>query len=172
MSKLYYSDMHGINSRLDEVQAAIINLKISYLNKAIKKRRQIALRYNNESKNINLILPKENKDCYHSFYVYVVRHKNRNSIMQYLKQNGVFCNISYPFPIHLMKGYKYLNYKKNDLPVTELISKQIFSLPMYPQLTMSQVDKVNSHSEQSELIEIGNLKKKNITSLLYRKEHQ
>ena len=142
MSKLYYSDMHGINSRLDEVQAAIINLKISYLNKAIKKRRQIALRYNNEIKNINLILPKENKDCYHSFYVYVVRHKNRNSIMQYLKQNGVFCNISYPFPIHLMKGYKYLGYKKNDLPITELISKEIFSLPMYPQLTMHKVDKV------------------------------
>jgi aminotransferase EvaB len=62
--------------------------------------------------------------------------------MQYLKKNGVFCNISYPFPIHLMKGYKYLGYKKNDLPVTEAMSKQIFSLPMYPQLTMSQVDKV------------------------------
>ena len=142
MSKLYYSDMHGINSRLDEVQAAIINLKISYLDESIKKRRKIALRYNNEIKNTDLILPKENKDCYHSFYVYVVRYKKRNSIMQYLKKNGVFCNISYPFPIHLMKGYKYLGYKKNDLPVTELMSKQIFSLPMYPQLTMSQVDKV------------------------------
>jgi dTDP-3-amino-2,3,6-trideoxy-4-keto-D-glucose/dTDP-3-amino-3,4,6-trideoxy-alpha-D-glucose/dTDP-2,6-dideoxy-D-kanosamine transaminase len=142
MSKLYYSDMHGINSRLDEVQAAIINLKISYLDETIKRRRKIALRYNNEIKNTDLILPRENKDCYHSFYVYVVRHKKRNSIMQYLKKNGVFCNISYPFPIHLMKGYKYLGYKKNDLPVTELMSKQIFSLPMYPQLTMNQLDKV------------------------------
>jgi aminotransferase EvaB len=142
MSKLYYSDMHGINSRLDEVHAAIINLKISYLDESIKKRRKIAHRYYNEIKNKDLILPRENKDCYHSFYVYVVRHKKRNAIMRYLKRNGVFCNISYPFPIHLMRGYKYLNYKKNDLPVTELISKQIFSLPMYPQLTMSQVDKV------------------------------
>jgi len=142
MSKLYYSDIHGINSRLDEVQAAIINLKISYLDESVKKRRKIAHRYNNEIKNTDLILPRENKDCYHSFYVYVVRHKKRNSIMQYLKNNGVFCNISYPFPIHLMKGYKYLGYKNNDLPVTELMSKQIFSLPMYPQLTMSKVDKV------------------------------
>ena len=87
-------------------------------------------------------IPRENKDCYHSFYVYVVRHKKRDSIMQYLKMNRVFSNISYPFPIHLMKGYKYLGYKKNDLPITESISKQIFSLPMYPQLTMCQVDKV------------------------------
>ncbi len=142
MSKLYYSDMHGINSRLDEVQAAIINLKISYLEESIKKRRQIALRYNHEIKNTELVLPKENKDCYHSFYVYVVRHRKRNDIMRQLKKNGVFCNISYPFPIHLMKGYEYLGYKKNDLPVTELMSKQIFSLPMYPQLTMRQVDKV------------------------------
>lgn len=142
MSKLYYSDMHGINSRLDEVQAAIINLKINYLEESIKKRRQIALRYNDEIKNSDLVLPQENKDCYHSFYVYVVRHRKRNSVMQYLKHNGVFCNISYPFPIHLMKGYRYLGYKKNDLPITELMSKQIFSLPMYPQLTMRKVDKV------------------------------
>ena len=62
--------------------------------------------------------------------------------MNYLKKNGVFCNISYPFPIHLMKGYKYLDYKKNDLPITEKQSKEIFSLPMYPQLSLKKVNNI------------------------------
>ena len=62
--------------------------------------------------------------------------------MDYLKKNGVFCNISYPFPIHLMRGYKYLGYKKGDLPLTERISKEIFSLPMYPKLSLKKVNKI------------------------------
>ncbi len=142
MGKLYYSELHGINSRLDEVQAAIINLKLTYLKKSIVARRRIALMYNSKIKNKDLILPSENKNCYHSYYVYVVRHKKRKLIMDYLKKNGIFCNISYPFPIHLMKGYKYLGYKKGDLPLTERISKEIFSLPMYPKLSLIKVNKV------------------------------
>ena len=102
MKKLYYSELHGINSRLDEVQASILNLKLKYLSKHIKKRRQIAQIYNSKIKNSKLILPNEIKNHYHSYYVYVVRHPNRDKIMTYLK-NGVICNISYPFPIHLMR---------------------------------------------------------------------
>ena len=62
--------------------------------------------------------------------------------MDKLKKNNIYCNISYPFPIHLMKGYKYLGYKKSDLPITEKISKEIFSLPMYPKLGLNKVRKV------------------------------
>ena len=142
MKKLYYSEMHGINSRLDEVQASIINLKLTQLEKQIKKRRAIAKKYNKYIKNLDIILPKEFAGRYHSYYVYVVRHFKREKIMNYLKKNGVICNISYPFPIHLMRGYKYLGYKIGDLPVTEKLSKEIFSLPMYPDLNEIKVNKI------------------------------
>jgi len=142
MSKLYYSNFHDINSRLDEVQAAIINSKLKNFNKSIIKRRKIAKMYKEGIANKNIILPSENNNCYHSYYVFVVRHKKREKIMSYLNSNGVYCNISYPFPIHLMKGYKYLGYKKSDLPITEKISKEIFSLPMYPKLGLNKVRKV------------------------------
>jgi len=142
MSKLYYSDIHGINSRLDEVQASIINLKLNYSKDSVLSRRHIAKIYNKGIKNKELILPRQNKNCFHSYYVYVVRHKRRKLFMKYLKKNGVFCNISYPFPIHLMKGYKYLGYKKGSLPITEKLSKEIFSLPMYPKLSLKKVNKV------------------------------
>ena len=142
MSKLYYSNVHGINSRLDEVQAGIISLKLKYLEKSVISRRRIAKIYSENIKNKELVLPTQNKNCFHSYYVYVVRHKRRKLIMDYLKKNGIFCNISYPFPIHLMKGYKYLGYKKGSLPITERLSKQIFSLPMYPKLSLKKVHKV------------------------------
>ena len=142
MRKLYYSEEHGINSRLDEVQAAIVNLKLKRLKFWINQRRKIAKIYDDQLKDTSIILPKENKKNYHSYYVYVVRHKNRNSIIKQLRKNNIFCNISYPFPIHLMRGYSYLGYKKGNLPNTETLSKKIFSLPMYPQLTDSMVLKV------------------------------
>ena len=142
MKKLYYSEVHGVNSRLDEVQAAIINLKLNYLKKQISRRREIAKIYNNSIKNPNIILPKEFVGRFHSYYVYVIRHPKRKNIMNYLKKNGVYCNISYPYPIHLMRGYKYLGYKKGDLPVTEKLLNEIFSLPMYPALSDNQINRV------------------------------
>ena len=142
MSKLYYSDFHGINSRLDEVQATILNFQLSKLKSNIIKRRNIANIYNKNLKNKDLILPSESKDNYHAYYVYVVRHSQRKKIMTYLQKNNIFCNISYPFPIHTMKGYKYLDTKKNNLKITDKYSKQIFSLPMYPELTQQKLERV------------------------------
>ncbi len=134
MSKQYYSDFHGINSRLDEIHAAILNFQLKKLNSDINKRRNIAKIYNEHLNKTDLILPLENKENFHSYYVYVVRHKKRTDIMNYLKKNNIFCNISYPFPIHSMKGYKHLNNKKLNLKNTDKLSKEIFSLPMYPEL--------------------------------------
>ena len=142
MSKLYYSDIHGINSRLDEVQAAIINYQLTKLKTNIIKRRQIAQIYNQNIKNKDLILPTENQENYHSYYVYVVRHPQRKKIMEYLKKNNIYCNISYPFPIHLMKAYKHFNKKNDNLKITEKLSKEIFSLPMYPEISMKKIKKV------------------------------
>lgn len=142
MSKLYYSDIHGINSRLDEVQAAILNYQLTKLKSNIIKRRNIAKIYDQNIKNTDLILPEENIGNYHSYYVYVVRHPQRDKFMKYLKNNNIFCNISYPFPIHLMKAYKKFNKKNNNLKNTEKLSKEIFSLPMYPELSMEKINKV------------------------------
>jgi len=142
MNKLYYSNFHGVNSRLDEIHAAILNYKLGKLDSNIKKRRKIANIYNENLKGTDLILPYENKENYHSFYVYVVRHKKRNEIMNYLEKNNIYCNISYPFPIHSMRAYKDLNKKKITLKNTERISKQIFSLPMYPELSNKNLEKV------------------------------
>ncbi len=140
MSKQYYSNFHGINSRLDELHAAILNFKLKKLKSCIVKRRKIAQMYSEKIKNPKLILPTQNEDNYHSYYVFVVRHKKRTQFMNYLKKNNIICNISYPFPIHLMRGYKYLGYKKGDLKVTEKIAKEIFSLPMYPELSFKKVN--------------------------------
>ena len=142
MNKSYYADIHGINSRLDEVQAAILNFQLTKLKSNIIKRRKIAKIYNENLKTPFLELPIENKNNFHAYYVYVVKHPQRKKIMHYLKDNDIFCNISYPYPIHSMKGYSYLNKKISDLPITNKLSKQIFSLPMYPELDTIKLEKV------------------------------
>lgn len=142
MRKLYYSENHGINSRLDEVQAAIINLKLKKLKTWVNQRRKIAKIYNELLERTSLILPKENKKSFHSYNSYVVQHHKRKLVIDKLKKNNIFCNILYPFPIHLMKGYSFLKYKKGDFPVAEKLSKRIFSLPMYPTLRYSMIIKV------------------------------
>ena len=142
MSKNYYSELHGINSRLDEIQAAILNFRLTKLNSNIIKRRKIAKIYNDNLKTDSLTLPIENSGNYHSYYVYVVRHPKRKKIMNYLMDNGIFCNISYPFPIHSMRGYKYLKVKNDDLKNTNKLSNEIFSLPMYPELSTVKLEKV------------------------------
>ncbi len=142
MKKLYYSERHGINSRLDEIHAAILDFKLTKLKSDIKKRRKIANIYNENLHCSDLVLPLENSDNYHSYYIYVVRHKKRKKIMEHLRKNNIFCNISYPFPIHTMRGYKKMFKNIGDLKVTEKMSKEIFSLPMYPELKISDVEKV------------------------------
>ena len=142
MTKNYYAEIHGINSRLDEVQAAILNFKLTKLKSNIIKRRKIAKIYNENLRTFSLDLPIENKDNFHSYYVYVVKHPRRKKIMNYLKDNNIFCNISYPFPIHSMKGYRYLSKKNDNLKVTDKLSKQIFSLPMYPELSTIKLEQV------------------------------
>jgi aminotransferase EvaB len=129
----------GVNSRLDEVHAAILNFKLKRLDDDIKKRRKIAKIYNQELSNTDLILPIEKTNYFHSYYVYVVRHPNRNKIMKQLKDNGINVNISYPFPIHTMPPFK--KYKTSTLRNTTKLAKEIFSLPMYPGLSEQKLTK-------------------------------
>lgn len=140
--KNYYALEHGFNSRLDEVQAAILLTKLPQLDNYIKRRREIAAFYNELLKDTDLILPQESSYNRHSYYLYVVRHPKRDIIMSKLKEQNIFLNISYPWPIHMMTGYSYLGYKEGDFPETELAAQQIFSLPMYPNLTEEKINYV------------------------------
>jgi dTDP-3-amino-2,3,6-trideoxy-4-keto-D-glucose/dTDP-3-amino-3,4,6-trideoxy-alpha-D-glucose/dTDP-2,6-dideoxy-D-kanosamine transaminase len=142
MEKDYYAEEHGYNSRLDEVQAEILRWKLKNLDKYISKRRQLAFRYNDLLKDTSLILPKTAQGNMHVYYLYVVRSEQRNDIISKLKNVGINCNISYPWPVHVMRGYSNLGYECGDLPETELAAKEIFSLPMYPSLTIEEQDYV------------------------------
>jgi len=141
--KKYYANEHGINSRLDEIQAAILNIKIQHVKKYINKRKKLAKIYSKELKNTSLKLPIENKNCSHVFHLYTVYHPKRDLIIRKLKEKNIKIKIYYPFPIHKMKAYTYMNRKKNlKLPVTNKMSKRIFSLPLYPQLKQSDAYKL------------------------------
>ena len=140
MKDRYFSEIDGINSRLDEVQAAILRFKLKRLDEDIKRRREIAKIYNEELKDLDLILPIEKEDNFHSYYLYVVRNLNRDKLIENLKKNDINVNISYPWPVHTMPPFK--GYFYNDLKNTEKLSKEIFSLPMYPKLEESQILKI------------------------------
>jgi aminotransferase EvaB len=131
----YYSIEHGCNSRLDELHAAILLKKLDHLDEYIDRRRQLADRYNEELSRTDIVLPVEDDHNNHVYYVYVVRHSQRDKIMNELRERNIHVNISYPWPIHIMEGYDLLGYTEGDLPNTEKMSQQIFSLPMYPTLT-------------------------------------
>jgi len=138
----YYSLEHGCNSRLDELHAAILLNKLDHLEEYISRRRELAYRYKLGLRESGLILPVEDGYSRHVYYVYVARHPQRDKIIEELKKKDIHVNISYPWPIHMMEGYKCLGYNEKDLPNTESMSQQIFSLPMYPTLTNEEQDYV------------------------------
>ena len=140
----YYANIHGINSRIPELQASILNLKLPKVNSWISKRRRLAKLYYKELRKTNLKLPSENKNCKHVFHLYVVYHPNRDLIIKNLKKNNINVNINYPYPIHKMKAYKNLHsHKANSLKYTENYSKGIFSLPLYPKLKFKDILKIS-----------------------------
>ena len=128
------------NSRLDNLQAALLNVKLKLLDKWTARRREIAAKYYEAFKDLDLIVPKDKpyeKAVYHTF---IIQSKERDALKQFLMDNGVDTKIHYPIPIHLQEAAKYLDYKKGDFPVTERQAETILSLPVYPELTNEQVD--------------------------------
>jgi dTDP-3-amino-2,3,6-trideoxy-4-keto-D-glucose/dTDP-3-amino-3,4,6-trideoxy-alpha-D-glucose/dTDP-2,6-dideoxy-D-kanosamine transaminase len=138
----YYSVEHGYNSRLDELHAEILLRKLPRLDGYIERRRQLAARYDSKLAGSGLGLPATAKGNFHAYYLYVVRHPARDRILKALAEREINLNVSYPWPIHTMKGYAYLGGKDGDLPHTEKAAKEIFSLPMYPTLTDAEQDTV------------------------------
>ncbi|QUQ69275.1 DegT/DnrJ/EryC1/StrS family aminotransferase [Kutzneria sp. CA-103260] len=143
MEKTYYTvETPAHNSRLDEVQAEILRRKLKRLDAYIAGRQAVAQRYVDGLGDTELKLPKTVPGNEHVYYVYVVRHPQRDEILERLKAYDIHLNISYPWPVHTMTGFAHLGYQTGSLPVTEKLATEIFSLPMYPALSPDLQDKV------------------------------
>jgi dTDP-4-amino-4,6-dideoxygalactose transaminase len=139
----YKFEKIGWNSRLDEIQAAILRVKLKYLDKWIEEKREIAEKYNELLSSIKAVkTPTEAPHCKHTYYVYVIRCKNRDKLQKYLFSKGIETKIHYKIPIHLQKSFKYLKYKRGDFPITEKVSREILSLPMFPELREREIEKI------------------------------
>lgn len=136
--KKYFHEIIGLNSRLDTVQAAILNVKLAYLNKWNRERKVIARKYSTLLKDV-IVVPQVDKDCQHVFHQYAILSKNRDKLLNYLHKNGIAAGVYYPMPLHLQKCFSYLGYHKGDLPITEKVSREIISLPIFPGLREEEV---------------------------------
>ena len=140
--KKYVHEFKGQNSRLDEIQAAFLNVKLPYLDTWNQERRRIASRYLNEIKNPHIILPTVIDGVEPVWHIFAVRTKERDDFQQYLEEKGIHTGIHYPTPIHLHEAYRDLGYKKGDFPIAEEISDTEISLPMFYGLSDEQIDYV------------------------------
>lgn len=139
----YISSFPGINSRLDELQAAILDVKLKHLSQANLRRQEIAAQYTAALADLPLILPIVSSRCSHVFHQYVIRTECREDLMHYLKQHGIATAIHYPVPVHRQPAYS-TRYQQQSLPVTEGIAGTILSLPMFPELTDIEVQYIIS----------------------------
>lgn len=130
----YVVERGGQNSRLDQVHAEILRRKLARLDGYIAARQAVAARYADALADTGLVLPQVAPHNEHSYYLYVVRHPQRDRIIERMKAFDIALNISYPWPVHTMTGFAHFGYRKGDLPRTEQAAEEIFSLPMFPSL--------------------------------------
>jgi len=145
-AKKYYHDIEGYNGRLDSIQAGWLSVKLPHLAKWNESRRKLAHRYHESLAKLKecMVIPQEapwSKGVYH---LYVVRVQDREALQAHLAEAGIGTGIHYPIPLHQQKAYEHLGYHTGDFPVTERVSREIVSLPMFPQLAASQQDQVVS----------------------------
>lgn len=137
----YNHEFEGVNSRLDGIQAAILDVKLKYLERWIERRRSIAKIYDEELKDI-VITPAVLPDVRHVYHLYVIRVKNRNRIKEFLAEKEIHTGIHYPIPLPFLKAYKYLEHKPSDFPVVFSLKDEILSLPIHGDMTDDQVEYV------------------------------
>jgi len=135
----YYNVIEGINSRLDEIQAAVLRAKLPHLDEWNRRRREIAGHYCSFNNNPNIKHPIEEKEAKHVFHLYVIQIKNRENLQRYLNNNGIETIIHYPLPIYKQQAYSLINVSNVHYPVAEKAVEQILSIPVYPELTDEEV---------------------------------
>lgn len=147
-SERYYHDSLGFNSRLDELQAAILSAKLKYMPEWTERRRQIANLFNENIRHNDVVTPVEASEAKHVYHLYVIRTPRRDELRQYLAEHGIGTQIHYPVPCHRQQAYEFLGVTEGALPVTERYAQQVLSLPNYPELTDDEIlticDVVNS----------------------------
>ncbi|NOY95612.1 MAG: DegT/DnrJ/EryC1/StrS family aminotransferase [Chlorobi bacterium] len=140
MVEKYQYENIGLNSRLDNIQAAILEVKLRYLEEHINARQKAAAFYDENLKNIDrLFLPGKVGYSNHTYHQYTVRTKLRDKLKTFLKENGIPSAVYYPKPLHLQKAYQFLGYTKGDFPIGEKLSETVLSLPVHTELTEKQL---------------------------------
>ncbi len=130
----------GLNARLDTLQAAVLAIKLPYLKARNQQRREHAAMYDSLLGDIDEVRPPARfADSTHIYHLYMIRARRRDGLRQYLERRGVKTGIHYPVPIHLQPAYQELGYQPGDFPVAERLSREVLSLPMYPELTAEQI---------------------------------
>jgi dTDP-4-amino-4,6-dideoxygalactose transaminase len=140
----YHHQFIGFNSRLDEIQAAVLRVKLRHLDDWVDGRRKVAQKYTDHLGDLkNLELPVQRPDAKHSYYLYVIRTKKRELLRNWLRKEGILTGIHYPVPIHLEESYRFLNIPPGSFPISEKMADEILSLPMYPELTDGEISFVS-----------------------------
>ena len=134
----YYNYLIGHNSRLDEVQAAILRIKLRRLDGYNQARREIAAYYNQMLVETNLVTPANIEHTESVFHLYILQSERRDEMVKSMAQQGIATGIYYPVPLHLQKAYKNLGYYPGDLPVAEYLSQRTFAIPVFPELTFEE----------------------------------
>lgn len=138
----YHHDLAGVNSRLDEIQAAWVGIKMKHIDRWNKARRQHAKAYNEAFRDLPLKTPSTPKGCESNYHLYSVQTDLRDKLAAHLHARAIGCGVYYPLPLHLQPCYKDLGYRKGDFPVSETLSRTILSLPMYAEMSVSQRSQV------------------------------
>ena len=138
----YFNYVIGYNSRLDEIQAAILRIKLKYLDEWNKSRINIADFYNDKIVNEHIRCPLKEKCNKHIYYVYVITTSNRDKLRLYLDSYGITTGIYFPVPLHMQKAFKCLNYKQGDMQNAEALSKRSLAIPMFAELTSEEQGQV------------------------------
>lgn len=142
-AKRYYNEVKGFNSRLDELQAALLNIKLAYLAYWTEERIRLGSIYKEKLQGIgDLILPETIAGATHVYHLFVIRTQNRDALQRYLQDNGVGTVIHYPVPPHLQKAYAELGFKRGAFPIAEEIAETCLSLPLYVGLGEEKVDQI------------------------------
>jgi dTDP-4-amino-4,6-dideoxygalactose transaminase len=145
----YVHEELGFNSRLDELQAAVLRVKLRFLAEWNARRRAIADRYREALAGLGIILPGEAPDCLHVYHQFTVRVPDRDGVQRRMAELGVRTTVYYPVPLHLQPMYCDLGYRAGDFPEAERAAREVLSLPIYPELTDTQVDEVVAACKRS-----------------------
>ena len=138
----YYHDEVGYNYRMEGIQGAVLGVKLKHLDTWTRERRRVAHRYHELLAQTPLQLAREAEYAESAYHLYVVRHARRDALKQYLEANQVGCALHYPLPLHLQKCYADLGYKQGDFPIAEKAARECLSLPIYPEMTEPQIQRV------------------------------